>query len=49
VQGAVLRFLYLHKQMVNLILIKKRKEMDNLLMQLQHLLKIQLKMEKALN
>jgi hypothetical protein len=32
VQGAVLRFIYLHKRMVNLILMKKCKEMDNLLM-----------------
>jgi hypothetical protein len=41
--------LYLHKRMANLILMKKCKEMDYLLMQLQHLLKIQLKMEEPLN
>jgi hypothetical protein len=34
--------------MVNLILMKKCKEMDKPLMQLEHLLKIQLKMEEAL-
>jgi hypothetical protein len=37
-----------HKRMVNLILMKKCKEMDKPLMQLEHLLKIQLKMEEAL-
>jgi hypothetical protein len=41
--------LYLNKRMVNLILMEKCKEMDNPLMHLEHLLKIQLKMEEALN
>jgi hypothetical protein len=40
----------LHKQMINLILMKKCNEMDTMLMQLQlqHLLNIQLKMEETL-